>query len=516
MPFQDLKQLVPARSNRCSCLVIGLMLVFFGRTALAQEPTKMDIDWDKTVIVSKSTPTLQVVTNPMLNPGSPIHDASFAALQALGADYVRYVPWLPYPRIAVTELEPPSKEKTSWDFTHADPVTKDFLAATQGHSTIINFSTIPAWMFKTDKPVKYPEDPNQVVWNYTQGTELRDPTGKELGEYFARLVSWYTKGGFTDENGKRHESGYHYNFPIWEVLNEVDAEHKTTPEDYTKRYDAIVEAIRKVSPETKFVGLALAFTGANPHYYEYFLDPKNHKPGVPLDFVSFHFYASPALDENLDDWQHTFFNQADGFLAATRFILAIRDRLSPQTKIDTDELGVILPTDGLEIAASKPLPDHIPRRYWNAAASLYSYLFVELSKLGVDVIGESQLVGYPSQFPSVSMMDYNNGRPNARYWVLKTIKENFRPGDKLVTASGQPAGSSSDVEIQGFLTPQGKKVLLVNRTNFEKAVKVSSEFEHAQSVTVDEATGDGEPRRAQVLGAELKLAPFAVTVLTVQ
>ena len=76
--------------------------------------------------VSKSTPTLQVVTNPMLNAGSPIHDGSFAALKALGADYVRYVPWLQYPKIAVAELEPPTKDHTSWDFTYIDPVTKDF------------------------------------------------------------------------------------------------------------------------------------------------------------------------------------------------------------------------------------------------------------------------------------------------------------------------------------------------------------------------------------------------------
>jgi hypothetical protein len=83
-----------------------------GLQALAQDThQKVDIDWDKTVIVSKSTPTLQVVTNPMLNPGSPIHDGSFAALKALGADYVRYVPWLPYPKIAVAELEPPPKKR---------------------------------------------------------------------------------------------------------------------------------------------------------------------------------------------------------------------------------------------------------------------------------------------------------------------------------------------------------------------------------------------------------------------
>jgi len=493
---------------------LSSLLALLTLPAAAQEKLqKIEINWDKTVIVSKSTATLQVVTNPMLNPGAPIHDGSFSALKALGADYVRYVPWLPYPKVAVAELEPPTRDKTSWDFTYIDPVTKDFLAATEGHSTIINFSTIPAWMFKTDQPVKYPDDPNQVFWKYTQGTELRDPSGKELGDYYGRLVSWYTKGGFTDENGKRHESGYHYTFPIWEVLNEIDFEHNTTPEDYTLRYDAMVEGIRKVSPNTQFMGLALAAPGLNPKYFEYFLNPKNHKPGIPLDYISFHFYASPAKDEGLDQWQHTFFNQANGFLATTRYILAIRDRLSPNTKIDTDELGVILPTDNTP-ADKMPLP----ARYWNAAGALYGFLFVELSKLGVDVIGESQLVGYPTQFPSVSMMDYNNGKPNARYWVLKLIKDNFHPGDKLVAQKEQKDedDSPSDVMVQGFITPQGKKVLLVNGTNSEKTVTLAQDLQNASTLTVDEETGDEAPRAGKPDSAKLRLAPFAVTVLSVQ
>ncbi|MCL6464691.1 MAG: glycosyl hydrolase family 39, partial [Acidobacterium ailaaui] len=215
----------------------------------AQQTPSISVDWNKVLLISRSTPTLQVVVNPMLRRGSPIHDQSFAALKALGADYVRYVPWLPYPRLAVAELE-----EGSWDFSLIDPMTTDFLDATEGHSTIMNFSTIPAWLFKTDKPVAYPDDPNQVTWNYTQGTELRDPSGKELGDYYARLVSWYTKGGFLDESGKEHRSGYHYSFPYWEVLNEPDFEHKTTPQQYTERYDAIVSAIHRVSPQTKFVG----------------------------------------------------------------------------------------------------------------------------------------------------------------------------------------------------------------------------------------------------------------------
>jgi hypothetical protein len=503
--------------------MLRICLTWIGATLLAalvagsgsaqQKDERLEIDWNKVLIVSRSTATLQVVTNPMLNPGSPIHDGSFSALKELGADYVRYVPWLPYPKIAVAEIEPPTKEKTSWDFTYIDPVTKDFLSATDGHSTIINFSTIPAWMFKMDEPVKYPSDPNQVFWDYTKGTDLRDPTGKELGEYFGRLVSWYTQGGFTDENGKRHDSGYHYTFPFWEVLNEIDFEHVTTPEDYTKRYDSIVEGIRRVSPNTKFIGLGLGAPGLNPKYFEYFLNSKNHKKGIPLDCISFHFYATPAIDESLDGWQHTFFNQAQGFLATTRYILAIRDRLSPQTKVDTDELGVILPTDLLEIAASKALPDRIPHRYWNAAGALYAYLFVELSKLGVDIIGESQLVGYPSQFPSVSMIDYNNGKPNARYWVLKLIKDNFHPGDRLV---GRKSDEPRGVMEQGFVTREGKKVLLVNKSNSEKTIMLGSDFKSAASLTVDEETGDGEPRSGLVKNGEVKLAPFAVTILELQ
>ena len=507
-------------ANRPSFIAATAWFVLAPMLAPAQQakdpnPSLGDIDWSKTLRVSQSTPTLQVVTNPMLNPGSLIHDGAFTALKALGADYVRYVPWLPYPKIAVAELDPPTADRTSWDFTYIDPVTKDFLAATEGRSTIINFSTIPAWMFKTDQPVRYPEDPNQVFWNYTQGTELRDVSGKELGDYFGRLVSWYTQGGFTDENGKKHTSGYHYSFPYWEVLNEVDLEHNTTPEQYTQRYDAIVEGIRKVSPQTKFMGLALAKAGGDPEYYEYFLNPRNHKPGTPIDYISFHFYASPAPDEGLDDWQHSFFDQAGGFLATTRFILAIRDRLAPAVKIDTDELGVILPSDEQEIRASKALPDKIPHRYWNAAASLYAYLFIELSKMGVDVIGESQLVGYPSQFPSVSMIDYNNGKPNARYWVLKLIRDNFHSGDKLVAIKPNSRGLRG-IALQGFVTPQGKKVLLVNKTNRESTVEISPEWQHSHLLTIDEDTGDGEPRSQEVSSPELKLAPFAVAVISAE
>lgn len=492
---------------RTGIYVVGCMaagVIAFGQTP---EP-QLTIHWDKTEVVSRSTPTLQVVVNPPLRPGQPLGEAAYKAVKELGADYVRYVPWLPYPRLAVAELESPTPQKTSWDFSLIDPMTKDFMDATAGHPTVVNFSTIPAWLFKTDKPATYPSDPDQVTWDYTQGTELRDPSGKALGDYYARLVSWYVSGGFTDENGVRHESGYHYKLPVWEVLNEVDFEHQMTPEQYTARYDAIVSAIHQVSPETKFVGMALAIPSTNPNYFEYFLNHKNHRPGIPLDMISYHFYASPAKEQTIDSWQFTFFDQAAGFLNTVRYIEEIRKRLSPETKTDTDELGVILPTDN---KAGDNVPP--PAAYWNLAGSLYAYLYIELSRLQIDVIGESQLIGYPTQFPSVSMMNWENNKPNARYWVLKLLKDSFHPGDKLVETKLNLTDHGEGVAVQAFVTPSGRKLLLANKRS--QATDVSlPDADKATALTVDEQTGDGPARSVKLDHGVIHLEPFAVTVVS--
>ena len=488
--------------------VAGLVFLAAATMLHGQKPLAVTVQWDKTTVVSKSTPTLQVVVNPPLEHGEPLSIASYKALKELGADYVRYVPWLPYPKLGVAELEPPTKDKTSWDFTLIDPMTKDFLAATEGHPTVMNFSTIPTWLFKTDKPSTYPADANKVTWDYTQGNELRDPTGKELGDYYERLVSWYVKGGFTDENGVKHESGYHYKFPVWEVLNEPEFEHATTPEQYTQHYDAMVEGIHRASPETKFMGMALASPSTVPKYFEYFLDKKNHKAGVPIDYISYHFYASPTGDQTIDHWQYTFFDQAAGFLNTVRYAEAIRKRLSPQTKVDTDELGVILPTDNTPKDSVAP-----PDLYWNLAGALYAHLFIELSRLEIDLIGESQMVGYPTQFPSVSMMDWRTNQPNARFWVLHLLHDQFHAGDKLVDTS-LDGDDSGHLSAQAFVTQAGThKLLLVNHRNraFELPVADAAK---ATALTVDLATGDGPARQVKLADGKIRLEPFGVTVVS--
>jgi len=467
------------------------------------QAVNIHVNWDHVVRVSSSTPTLQVVVNPPLRRGSSIHNRVFEALHDLGADYVRYVPWLPYPKLGVAELEPPANGKTSWDFSLIDPMMDDFMEATQGHSVVINFSTIPQWMWKTPAPVPYPSDPDQVTWDYEQGTELRDPSMKEVADYYGRLVSWYTRGGFTDEFGQEHKSDHHYKIDYWEVLNEVDFEHHMTPEFYTRLYDAIVGAVHKVDPKIKFVGLALAMPSNAPQFFEYFLNHKNHKPGIPLDMISYHFYASPAADENLETWQYTFFDQANRFLDTVRYIQAIRERLSPETRTDADELGAILPGDP---QGKLPIPD----AYWNLCSAMYAYLYGNLANLGVEVAGESQLVGYPSQFPSVSMVNWKTGQPNARFWTLKLLHDNFGPDDKLVESNA----SLPYVYVQGFVTKDGKhKLLLANERNRDFQVTVPGATGGMEEY-VDPTTGEQPPASAQLSGENLTLRAFGVAVIT--
>ncbi len=495
----------PARNGRMLWAVCALIL--FAAFARAQTAGQITAQWNHVVRVSRTTPTLQVVVNPLLRPSSPIHDRVFQALQALGCNDVRFVPWLPYPKLAVAELKPPSHGRTFWNFSRIDPITLDFFRATRGHPVILNFSTIPEWMFKTAKPVAYPADPNQVTWNYEQGKQFRDPTLRQVADYYARLVSWYTRGGFKDENGLEHKSGYHYKIAWWEVLNEVDFEHRMSPRTYTRVYDAITRAIHRVDPQIKFVGMALAAPSADPQFFEYFLNPKNHRPGVPLDMISYHFYATPTPRQPPSTWQYTFFDQADGFLSTVRYIEAIRQRLSPGTATDIDELGCILPDD-----TAPRLVRPIPHFYWNLCGALYAYLFARLAALGIQVVGESQLVGYPSQFPSVSMVNWKTGQPNARYWVLKLLRDNFAPGDRLVSTRG----SSSAVYAQGFLTADGRRKLLLINRRARPAVMALAGERGARETFVSQQTGSNPPGTTRLAHDSIVLGGFEVAVVTLR
>jgi hypothetical protein len=474
------------------------------------DPPQVRIEWGKVIRESKTTATFQIVMNPLLRPGSRFHDSTFRAIKELGCDRARFATWYPYPKLAVAELEPPRDGKTSWDFSEMGPIVGDFLEVTKGHGHVLSLNTSPQWMFETPRHVPYPHNPDQAVYSYLQGTALRDPSMKEVSSYYKNLASWFSLGGFTDQFGRRFESSHQNKIDYWEVLNEPDIEHQFTPEKYTALYDAVVGELKLVLPGTKFVGISLSTPMVRPDYFEYFLNPQNHKPGIPLDAISYHFYAIPGEDETLNEWQFTLFEQAERFLTTVRYIQSIRQRLSPSTETHINEIGSVLPEDMIQMSKLDHRGPAIPESYGPLSAALFAYLFGELSKMGVEVAGMSHMLGYPGFFPNCTMLDWNTGEPNVRYWALKLLRDNFGPGDKLV----ETAITVPNVYGQAWLGKDGKRrLLLVNRRNRDVEITLP-EAKGVQIQTVGRASGSRPPVAGVLNRDKLNLEGFAISVVT--
>jgi hypothetical protein len=116
--------------------------VIFLAAALLPAASGISVEWDAAEGILRSTPTLQahhpclyltvqLVTNPLVERKSPVHDNVFQSLQDLNASFARFSMWFPYPHVAVAELDPPSANSTSWDFKYMDPLVEDFMSATQ-------------------------------------------------------------------------------------------------------------------------------------------------------------------------------------------------------------------------------------------------------------------------------------------------------------------------------------------------------------------------------------------------
>lgn len=494
---------VVGTQNFASTWLIACCCIF-PFTAVAQ-PDTLKIKWDAHTKEMKTTPTLQVVVNAKLRRGSSIHDKAFAALKQLECDYVRFCPWFPYPQLGVAELTPPTNGKTSWDFSLMDPLVDDFVNATKGHPVVMTFSTTPQWMWKADWYSGTPANPDTEEWGYNAGTELKDPTGKQLGEYYARLFQWYTRGGFNDEFGKTFTSGHRYDFNYWEVLNEPEVEHFITPALYNTIYDATVSEIRKVDPSVKFVGASLMrIKEITPAFMETFLDPKKHQPGIPLDYVSYHAYVWINQERGVETEQYTAFEQARQFIEQFHFIEAIRRRLSPSTKTMVNEVGTIR-IDDAQNSHSKIEP-----WYWSLSAATYAYLFGEFADLGAEVVGMSQLVGYPNQFPCVTMVDWENGKPNQRYWVLALLKKHFVAGGKMITWN-RGVDTQSDLYARAFVSSEGKrKILLVNMRNKKLDIVIPAAAESTIEWVDERAPGLQKNKVASIISLER----FATAVVT--
>jgi hypothetical protein len=104
-------------------------------------------------------------------------------------------------------------------------------------------------------------------------------------------------------------------------------------------------------------------------------------------------------------------------------------------------------------------------------------------------------------------MNWTNGKPNARYWVLKLLHDNLGPGDELKSTSL----ASQRVAAQAFVTKKEKKLLLINK--YDKAVSLKLPGGATRITSVDETTGDNPAAEKAITGNEVELRPFSVSIV---
>ena len=364
---------------------------------------------------------------------------------------------------------PASYVHTYWNFTLLDQFTLDYWAAVDGDNSeaVPNWSIAPNWLYSPTW--NYQDDYREPFGGYETGAA---PAGNltALGDYYGRLLAWYTRGGFVDENAIYRHSGHNLNISTYEIFNEVDYEHGHTPRTYTAEYDAIVLGIRRHADpfgNIAFVGLSLPnidSTDTVLQFASYFLDARNHDPAVGFNetqnYIGYHSYptngpytpSDPSTLSNL-------FTYGDSFVQRVRAVDSLIAQIAPGTQTYLDECG----TD-MDQMVSVP-------HYWVASGSLFAYLFASISNQSHTTVqvGQSQLADGPGQEPSVAILDWNTGNGTARYAVNALLIDLMGPGDAYLATTVQPAApsaesASSALFAQLFVSPTGvHRVLAINR-----------------------------------------------------
>jgi hypothetical protein len=519
------------------------------------------VSWETVLATTPAIATYLDQVNPSMAPTSAVHDAVFARVAELNASMVRYLHWDPFPAISYPAPAAPAcgGAGASWNFSLIDPLVRDFMDASgcgaRPAGCVFSFSPLPAWML--------------------DGSGPRDHSGAEAGEYFSRIVSWYTKGGFVDECGATHASSFRYRFAIWEVLNEVDygspiqCPSPTLPgcaANYTRVYDGIVRVLRRDHPELAFSALALAMEPPEEDFWwRYFLDAANHADDYsPPEWTTFHYYALPAGAADELSWSSQVRQSAAAWIARVADIKGIVSLLSPTSKVSVNEIGFI-PSGEYAArrrrAAAPAAPPTLPgdacppmaalygagtaRWVFNVHAVHFAAVFGGLAALGVESMAASQLTAYDAglfndtlynptdfpNFPCISMLSPFSGGGTARFHVLRALVAALGDGPKQVARAGVSGGAAFGPCAGGAqqggaalfahafaVQATGARVLLLGNWCAQGAVVAALGAAGAgASVTMVNATAgtDTAPPAVFVAAADgaVELGPLAVAVV---
>jgi hypothetical protein len=330
-------------------------------------------------------------------------------------------------------LSLPEAKPGSWDFSHLDPVIATLRS--KNISFFLNVRTAPPWMFDA------------------QGN-LPDQNFPLFATYMARLVSWYNKGGFTDDNGVYHKSNHANWIHVWEIWNEpksaadipvdgIDRQNPMwmAPDRFARLYDMTVDAMRAVDPTIITGGPALgSWADENNFWLQGFIEDEH----APLDFLSFHFYAARYST----DPDSEIFNEVTG----SRFL----DRLTANRKL----LDQVHPGQHIPIWITEMNLDEnstLPSDVRGTSPVEYAFLVDAL------VTAEYQGIGLIDQFNAVSspefaMINYKTYQYYGTAWFYQQFSRLFPAGSTLLPVT---TGQQSNVKALAMISPDHKSLHLL-------------------------------------------------------
>ncbi len=185
-----------------------------------------------------------------------------------------------------------SDGKPVYDWAITDKIFDNFAAT--GVRPMVEIGFMPEALSPHPEPYRhnFPKGDIATGWSYPP---------KDYGKWRALIVAWVTH--------LQQRYGAATDTWLWEVWNEPDISYfHGTLEDYEKLYDITTGAVRQVLPHAKVGGPGA--TGPYPQddpaknnpFFHDFLEHTAHginadtgKPGVPLDFISFHPKGRPKF-----------------------------------------------------------------------------------------------------------------------------------------------------------------------------------------------------------------------------
>jgi hypothetical protein len=279
---------------------------------------------------------------------------------------------------------------------------------------------------------------------------------------------------------------------------------------YIQFYDGVTRTVAAHYPHLKFVGACMAGRGneLDALVWRTFLDKNEHAEGTPLDAVAYHLYIMMMPPGMVQPPRHEW---NDLILAdmpakvneARQSALAIK-QTSPSTQIFMNEIGICntcAQTIGWYNMDSTLGTG--PNSTWsNLNAVAHVAIMGELGAAGVDMVGASQLLGWPAgkaagaeaaayasfpvgvpfanksigspyqpqvtangNCPEMSLLSWKDGTGNARYWLLKMLAAGIGNGLKEIHNITLTTSSTSSNWGEGGGGKQSDNVANVNFFN---------------------------------------------------